>query len=224
MPFALPKVIAAGTAVRLHAVKHPEDLMSEMNKLVKLGIVLLAAVLMPACALSPQTIQISPDLIPDGIKPVSGVTLALDVHDGRQNRVVGYRGGVYTTASITTRENVADAIRAEVSRVLTGLGVSIVAKGAPADISLDLDLQQLTYTAKQEKILWKASVVAVINARVSVGSKSVSNNFEDQLSREFATTPSMFDNAKLINDVVSKLLQRVIEDESLTKPLSARRS
>lgn len=198
--------------------------MSETIKLIKPWGVLLATMMATACALSPQTIQISPDLIPDGIKPLTGLTLALDVHDSRRKRVVGYRGGVYTTASITTGDDVAAAIRTEVSRVLSGLGGSIVPKGTPANASLDLDLQQLDYTARQDKILWKTSVSAVIIAKVSAGSKTDSNSFEDQISREFATVPTMFDNEKLINDVISKLLQRIIEDEGVNKLMRTGRS
>lgn len=195
--------------------------MSDISNLVKISIFFLASLLLPACALSPQTIQITPDLIPGGIKPVTGTTLALDVQDRRKNHVIGYRGGIYDTAAISTNDKVAASMRTEVSRVLSGLGVSIVSKGTPAQASLEIELQQLNYKASQNNILWKVEVSAVINARAGAGSKTISNNFEDQLSKEFATAPSMFDNEKLINNVVSKLLQRIIEDESLSELLGA---
>jgi len=155
---------------------------------------------------------------------MTGATLALDVQDQRRTPVIGYRGGIYDTAAISTNDKVAASMRAEVSRVLSGLGVSIVSKGTPAQASLEIELQQLSYKATQVNILWKVEVSAVINAKASAGSKTVSNNFEDRLSRDFATSPSMFDNEKLINDMVSKLLQRIIDDESLSELLGAGRS
>jgi uncharacterized lipoprotein len=195
--------------------------MSDLNKLVKISLFFLAFLLLPACALSPQTIQISPDLTPTGIGPVSGTTLALDVQDQRRNPVVGYRGGIYTTAAITTEDNVAASIRTELSRVLSGLGYSIVKKGTPAGASLDIELQKLDYKATQENILWKVHVSAQINAEVSVGTKTISNNFEDRLTKEFATAPSMLDNEKLINKEVSGLLQRILTDQDISKLLSS---
>lgn len=198
--------------------------MSDLNKLVKISVFFLAFLLLPACALSPQTIQINPDLTPEGIKPASGTTLALDVQDLRRDPVVGYRGGIYTTAAISTGDNVATSIRTELTRVLSGLGYSIVSKGTPAGASLDIELQKLEYKATQENILWKIHVSAQINARVSVGTKTISNNFEDRLTKEFPTAPSMLDNEKLINKEVSGLLQRIISDQDISKLLSSGKS
>ena len=198
--------------------------MPDTNNLVKPTLFLPAAVLLSACALSPQTIQISPDLNTDGIKPVSGATLALDVQDQRRDRVVGYRGGIYDTAAITTRDDVTLSIRAEMARVLSGQGFTIVSKGAPATAGLDIELQQLNYTARQDTILWNVEIFAVINARASAGTRTISNNFEDRFNKDFPKSPSTFDNEKLINEVVSRLLQRIIQDESVMKLLSTGRS
>ena len=179
--------------------------------------------ILPACALSPQTINIDPDINMVDIKPVNGSRLVLDVRDSRSNKIVGYRGGIYDTAAITTQDDVSATIHAELARVLKGEGFTIVSKGMPADAILEIDLQKLNYTVKQQNIPWKVEVSAVINARAAAGTRTVSSNFEDSLNKDFPKSPSPSENGKLINGIISKLLQRIMEDDSVISLLSGGR-
>lgn len=193
----------------------PEEMMFDRKVLVKTLLLITASILLTACALSPQTINIVPDISMVDIKPVNGSRLTLDIRDSRGSSIVGYRGGIYDTAAITTRDNVTAAIYAEFSRVLKEEGFIVVNKGMPADASLEIELQKLNYTVKQQNIPWKIEVSAIISARAAAGTKTVSSNFEDSLNKDFPKSPSIRENEKLINSVISKLLQRILQDDTI---------
>ena len=176
---------------------------------------IIITLILQACALSPQTINILPDLSTVDIKPVNGKRLALNVRDSRVTRVVGYRGGIYNTAAISTQENVIIPIYTKLSHTLENQGFTVVDRGTTAAASLEVDLKKLSYIVKQQKIPWKVEVSAVISAKATAGTKTVSSNFEDSLNKDFAKSPAPGENEKLINNVISKLLQRILQDESI---------
>lgn len=189
--------------------------------LVKSLFIITIPLILTACALSPQTVSVEPDISIVNIKPVNGPSLMLDVRDNRGNKIVGYRGGIYDTAAISTQDDVAAAIYAELARVLEREGFTVVNKGTRADASLEIELQKLNYTVKQQKIPWKIEVSALISARAAMGTKTISSNFDDSLNKNFPKSPSTYENEKLINGVISKILQRIIEDDTIFSLLKA---
>jgi len=55
------------------------------------------------------------------------------------------------------------------------------------------------------------------------GTKTVTQNIEDRFTKNYPKSPSTGENEKLINDIISRLLQRTIQDESLISFLSEKR-
>ena len=170
----------------------------------------MAVLTLAGCALSPQTVAITPKLEITGTTAATGKRLAIQVHDARANTIIGYRGGIYDTAAITTAENLTQALEREVVQAYSRLGYAVV-EPAAADIRLVLDIEGLDYKAQQNKIIWDIEFSAAIRATAKSGTGEKSLQLQDRVTKQFAKAPSAQENEDLINDVISKLLERLVE-------------
>lgn len=168
-----------------------------------------------ACALSPQSIKILPLVEVQRSTAGNNTWLAIEVKDNRQSNVIGYRGGIYETATITTEEDIAASLRNEITRVYRELGYQIADPGAATDARLTLGVQDIAYAARQNNLLWNIEVAVTIRADVETGGRITSNTIEDRLSKDFPNPPTPAQNGNLVNDVINRVLRRIVEDETL---------
>jgi uncharacterized lipoprotein YajG len=173
-----------------------------------------AILMLSACALSPQTVVISPQLGVGGSPAGAGKRLEVQVRDSRPNTVIGYRGGVYETAAIETAADLTQSLQSALVQAFIRSGYQI-ADSAAADIRLVIDIETLDYQARQNKIIWDIEFFASIQATASAGGREKSLQLQDRITRQFAKAPTVQENESLINDVLSKLLQRLIENGEL---------
>ena len=161
------------------------------------------------CALSPQTVAVVPKLYGTG-KAATAKPIAIQVHDGRANTVVGYRGGIYATAAITTADDFAGSITREVTQAYSRSGYQV--SEGDADIRLVIDIETLDYKAQQNNIIWDIEFSAAIRATATAGAGEKTLQLQDRVTKQFAKAPTPQENESLINDVISKLLQRLVEN------------
>lgn len=179
---------------------------------------LIGALLLTACALSPQVISVQPALVTAGL-PQDGAsaTLALAVADTRGNAIVGYRGGVYATATITMAEDMPAQVQAELSRALATRGFNVVAAGTPSNINLAVEVAALGYNVTQGQVTRTVEVTAAIRARSHGGEVTRTGDYRDTRTKEFVQPPSEAENSALINEVLLAALQRLLADADLLK-------
>jgi uncharacterized lipoprotein len=179
---------------------------------------LIAALYLGACALSPQVVQIQPQLEPvqsaAGMPPAS---VALEVADTRAEPVVGYRGGVYATAGISTAADMANTVRSALAGALSARGLRVVEPGQAGDIRLRVEIAELSYAARQENVKRVIETSATVRA-TSVGSTLTrTGEYRDRRTKEVLKPPSEAENAALVNAVLSAALQRLVADPDLLK-------
>ncbi len=182
---------------------------------------LLVPVLMTliACTLSPQTISIRPDLTSKDVSNIHSTKLYIDVRDGRENKIIGYRGGVYATATITADENTVDYVYSEVKRVFGEMGFIVTAEDSPTINKLHINIEQLNYKVNQKKIVWGTELFASIKATAENAQRKTSVTLQDRRTKDYAKFPSIEENEAVINKLVSSLLQRLIEDQEFIQQL-----
>jgi uncharacterized lipoprotein YajG len=95
-----------------------------MKKCLVIGVLLAAELI--SCALSPQTVAIKPLLNAQSYPLGRGRNLVREVLDQRPKFYFGSRGGVYHTALITPRTDVAQAIRQALAERLSANGFKVV--------------------------------------------------------------------------------------------------
>jgi uncharacterized lipoprotein len=189
-----------------------------MNRPVKLwrAAAPAAALILCACALSPQVVQIRPMLEPGRETALAApATVALAVADVRRDAVVGHRGGVYATASISTAADTPESVRTALAAALGARGFRVMAPDEAAAIRLDVELVELGYVARQEKLKLVIETSATVRARSVSGDTTRSGEYRDRRTKETLKPPGEFENAELINAVLSGALQRLVADPEL---------
>jgi uncharacterized lipoprotein len=190
-----------------------------MNRIhALLSVCLALALSLAGCALSPQVITAQPALDVASLpKDGASHTLSLAVTDGRSNPVLGYRGGVYETATVTMAEGMPARVRAGLANGFAARGFNVVESGAPANVSLAVEIAALGYKAIQGQVTRNVEVSATIRARSSAGDKSRTGEYRDTRTQEFVKPPSEGQNSVLVNEVLSAALQRLLADADLLK-------
>lgn len=178
--------------------------------------VTVAALFLGACALSPQVVEINPTL--EAVQTTSApASIALDVVDVRSSPVVGYRGGVYATASISTGENMPATVRTALVTALSARGFRIVEPGQAGDISLKVEIAELAYAARQDNVKRVIDTSAVVRASSVSGTTTRTGEYRDKRSKDVLKPPGEAENAALVNAVLSGALQRLVADPELLK-------
>lgn len=196
---------------------HPPlwSLMMPGLKTINLSIAGLVFLCVASCALSPQVIPVTPVLEAHRTGDSAAENIFIQVKDNRVSPDLGYRGGVYETAVISTAADITDSIQRGLASTLGAAGYEVSADGKQADLVLVIEIDSLAYTAQQKNVLWNIEIVAMISATVKRGSTEKSVQIQDRLTREFAKAPSDRENITIINNVINKALQRVIDNRSL---------
>ena len=184
-----------------------------------LVVLLLISVILSSCALSPQTVSIVPVIDIKEAGTGQDTRLAIEVRDTRQGNIIGYRGGIYDTAAISTRGDITGPIHKELVHAFSAIGFTVVNKGDSSDSSLVAELQELNYKIQQKNLIRTVEIFAVMKAQAVKGTKTVTQNIEDRFTKNYPKSPSTGENEKLINDIISRLLQRIVQDDEFISSL-----
>lgn len=176
----------------------------------------LAVLSISGCALSPQTINIQPQVALEDVVPRGdGRALALTVTDERKTRVVGTRGGVYAaTSEISTAADIRPAIRDELARQLDKLGFRVVDSGAEA-ATLKVIVDSIEYRASGSPVVDTVETAATVRVQAQVSNREYSGRYRGTRTTEVFTAPDTEENEAMINAAVARVLERLLSDTEL---------
>lgn len=185
------------------------------------GVLVSLLVLAPGCALSPQTVTLKP-VVDAPSHPIGrGRELALEVVDLRPNPYFGSRGGIYgETALISPRVEVADTIRRALAERLTASQFVVTPPNPNAPLSIRVEIQRIDYIASGQPIIDEVRTLAAIRAIVRNGDRTLTSQFQANSTRRVAGPPGEVQNETIINEVVEKVLQRLLQDGGIIELLS----
>lgn len=181
------------------------------------AVVLLGAVVLGGCALSPQVVSLNPTLETAEHRTIGeGTRLGLSVVDARPSPVVGQRGGVYEkTAAIRTAGDVTPALRRELARALEAVGFSVVTGAARVDAALTVEIADISYRARGGTFVRGVETSATLRAEARRGQRTFTGRYRGRQSKDVLTAPGEAENQALINAAVSNVLQRLVSDSEL---------
>jgi uncharacterized lipoprotein YajG len=178
---------------------------------------MLATLLVAGCATTYQIVPINPRIDVSQIPARgNGRSLALEVVDTRADPVIGYRGAPGDETEITAAPETIRNIRDALERVYTGLGFRVVPPLGEADIQLRVELTELTYARETEGLLREINTGATLKATSTMAQRTVTGTYKEGQGKEGVLKPSMRENARILNDHLSKALQRLAADAQLT--------
>lgn len=202
---------------------------------LKSGVALLTLLLwLGGCALSPQQVLLRPFIDVPADLPGNGRSIKVTVTDDRQQPAFGHRGGVYNTAEITPRGDVAQAVfralaeRLQASRftVINGAATGELTATAPAELELAVQVRQLDYLTRNDllvggPLLNEIRLTALLTATARTAGASRSGRYQANSVLRRLGHPSAAENEEMINEVLSQALKQLLLDGQLRAMLAS---
>lgn len=173
------------------------------------------ALMLGACALSPQQVTINPTLESGKSNIGEGRTLSVEVVDAREQPAIGSRGGMYKDTSLITPANdLADAIRDASARKFREMGFVVqAAKGASADITIFVD--ELSYRDPDSSVGFEVELESILRVVAKQNGDTYTGRYQVKNKKTYATVPGRDRNEEMINETLSGALQRLFNDPKL---------
>lgn len=183
---------------------------------LKLPLVSVFALLLTACALSPQQVTIKPALESNKSNIGEGRTLFVEVVDARESAALGSRGGMYKTTSLITLANdLPAAIRDAATQQFRELGFVVqAAPGASADVRIFVD--KLSYSDPETSAVgFEVALESVLRVEAKQNRDVYNGRYQVKTNKTYATVPGRDRNEEMINEALSGALQRLFNDPKL---------
>lgn len=178
------------------------------------------ALLLAACAYSPQQITVNPQINTSAENYGNGRVVNVVVEDGRANKALGSRGGIYKDTSLITISNsLTDAIGRAAAANLAVQGFTVNSTDDNAAL-IKIIVDELSYDIPEQSVGKKVLLSAVLKLEVSAGGESYSGKYQTKSERQTVVTPTMGRNEEMINTLLSDTLQRLFSDAKLKAFLS----
>ena len=183
---------------------------------MRIAILLIITLGLTGCGLSPQLIEIHPELSRAAENLGQNQAVKLAVVDQRDSEAFGTRGGVYKeTALIRPANDLTEAVKAVVRQALQERGYNAYNPGEQA-MALDVRLVQLDYVPEAGSVVNRVDVNAAVQAVAQnpsgdkyTATYKTGNTYEQPL------TPSASRNELMINEVLQRALDKLLADAQL---------
>lgn len=178
------------------------------------AVLLALAALASGCALSPQTIEITPVVQVVPAEVGNGHSVQVLANDNRSSPVLGSRGGVYgRTSTISSGNDVAEAVREAMQAALGRRGFEIV--GGEAQTRLTFNVEQLSYSVPAGTVATSADISIVVKAIAERSDLRHEATYRSTLNRRFPVAPSAAQNELYVSELLGETLQRFFSDERM---------
>ncbi|MFP5440060.1 MAG: YajG family lipoprotein [Gammaproteobacteria bacterium] len=179
-----------------------------------IAVLALAALSLAGCALSPQTITVTPALSVAADNVGKNRVIGLHVLDERENTAIGSRGGVYAKSStINPANDVGVAVYDAMKRGLETQGYQL--GSANADAVLHVAVKQLSYHVPQGAMATNADITVAIRVTAERGGKQHSTDYRSTVNRKFPVAPTATQNEEWINETLGETLARFFADKEM---------
>lgn len=180
------------------------------------GIVLTAALLITACAQSPQAIRVEPTFAAPTQMDGGQSPVHVRVSDQRANKVLGSRGGAYReTSVITLANNLSLPVEKALSSHMAAMGYDVDSL-SPATADLHVIFTSLVYNhPKEDGVGYDMDMSATVEVEVRRGNEHYQGRYRIKRNQKFFKTPSDAQNTKLVNELVAEVLESMLSDSKL---------
>lgn len=174
----------------------------------------LGIVLINGCAYISQQVKIMPDLYVPESNIGQGKMVALSIIDERPDKTIGHRGsGFGKAAAINTVQDIRTTIQDEIVKGLQRKGFTLVSSDSERILKVEIRLIEYSTSIG----FWTGGVhtKAALKAIASNNNKSYENLYRINNDRRVVIVPSANENERLINEVVTQVLEELFRDEKL---------
>jgi uncharacterized lipoprotein len=174
------------------------------------------AVLMAACAYSPQQLDVQPVLtIGSGESFGNGRPVLVSGSDQRANRVLGKLGGVYGDSSTITIKNDLESAMTRAANGLLATQGFVVNSPDPAAVQLNIVIENITYELPETSVGTTVKLHSTLRAEGVRGGETFSGRYESDSERRMVSKPDAKENEQMVSELLSNTLRRMFEDPRL---------
>lgn len=179
------------------------------------GTLIVVAVLLAACAQSPQRIVVAPTLTLSGDMTGNGRAILVSASDQRPSKDLGSLGGIYgNTATLTIANNLEQALTQAANGLLAAQGY-VVNSPDPSALQLNIVVEKISYEPLEQAVGSTVKLIATLRADVTKGGETFSGRYTSESEHRTVTRPEVDDNEKYVNDLLSDTLKRMFSDNRL---------
>jgi uncharacterized lipoprotein len=174
------------------------------------------------CAFTPQSVELAPTVSVSADEDIGqGKEVSIEVMDEREKLILGRRGtGHGGAAEITTDQNVALVVRDELVKGLQGYNFVPIQPDKDFPTSMKVEVRLLEYTTSVG--FWSGGVHtrATLKVICKNQAKEYRKIYRAEGEERILFVPTAEKNAELINQILSKVLLKVLTDNQLLQFLA----
>jgi len=175
----------------------------------------LVGLVLGGCAVSPQQVEVRPSLPLDADTWGRSLPVAVQVEDRREETILGSRGGIYGESStVTVSNDLGLAVGRAVNAYLATQGFQTNAAGEGAT-RLRITVEELTYEAPDTRLGQETRLTAALRAEARRDGQAVNGRYQAEAVHRSVNRPGAETNQRWINQVLSDVLRRMLDDPRL---------
>jgi uncharacterized lipoprotein len=180
------------------------------------GFVLATALLITACAQSPQAIKVAPEFPAPTQANGSDSPVHIRVSDKRANKVLGSRGGIYRDTSVITLANdLSLPVEKALSSYMAAMGYEVDSLN-PNTTDLHVIFTSLVYDhPKEGGVGHDMDMLATVEVEARRGNEHYEGRYRVKRNQKFFNAPSNSHNSKMVNELVVEVLSSMFSDPRL---------
>lgn len=184
-----------------------------MKKMIVLS---MLVVLAQACAFTPQTVVVKPEIQPTLDPTVPGRTVYLTVVDERPSQTLGTRSFKGFGAELSVGGNLTDIVRMAIADGLQGQGFVITSHKAADERELRTEIRNLDYGLTQGFFANTVRTECGLKAICIKGSaRPYENHYRGEHVEKVQFVQGSQANERFINSAISKAINLLLQDSEL---------
>jgi uncharacterized lipoprotein YajG len=189
---------------------------------IRLIITMVTTIALSACAFTNQKADIKPELQVYASNIGQGKTVGVLIADERDTQDLGNRGSALISkgAKISTDQNLAEVFRQAVFDGLKAKGFTATDNSNSPDRQLKVEIRSLSYSTSTGFWTGGVDTKAAIKAIVTNSGVTYENMYRSANEERVVFVPTADHNTELLNKVVTDVLSKLFDDQSLLSALA----
>lgn len=191
-----------------------------MKKVLFLGVMLLIVTMSTGCAWTKQHIQLNPQLDDVSSNFGQGLEVGVKVTDERTDRILGHRSVGAVGAEMTIDDHPEEVVKATIIKSLKSNGFTPVEYDPSLARNLKVEIRDIKFYISMG--FWTGGVHtnAAVKAVATNNGSTHEEFYREENERRVAFVPGDKENARDVNETLSRCLQQLHHDQKLMGFLS----
>jgi len=188
-----------------------------MRKALLATNLLFMVILTSGCVFFHQKVNLQPEVNIAEINYGNGIEVLVKVADERPEKVIGHKGGVFTTngETITTDRDVEKIVFESIMQGLHKQGFNPIANVEDSHRMLKVEIRNIAYRTSHGFVTGAIHTAASIKAVATNNGKTYEKMYVVENEKRSFFGPSDDETEELINTALSQTLEKLLQDQDL---------